>query len=83
MAECVKVRWSLFLFVVIPAAISSCICFIELLIDVVRKGPLRVLYVRRRDIRPEVLSNSAFGSHGFVRLKVSNWIVAAHMQTSF
>lgn len=76
MAQCVKVRWGISLFfTVILAVICGFISLIQLLIDMVRKGPLRVLYVRRRNARPEILSNAAFGSHEIVRLRVSKKVL--------
>jgi hypothetical protein len=72
MADSVKVRWDANLFVsIILAVIFGFLGFIRLIVDVVRKGPLRVLCTRGRDVRPELLTSSAFGSHGFVRLKVN------------
>jgi hypothetical protein len=66
------VRWNASLFVSVVLAVIFCfVGFIRIIVDVVRKGPFRELGSRSRNVRPDVLANSAFGSHGFVRLRVS------------
>jgi hypothetical protein len=76
MAECAKVRWDANLFfTIILAVIFGFISFVKLLVDICRKGPSRMLCGRSRDVRPDILANSAFGSHGFARLRVSLFVV--------
>ena len=71
MAEGVKVRWGLdLLLMIVFACFYGTIAFIGLLVAIVRKGASKIFSVQARNVRPEVLSNSAFGTHGFVRLRV-------------
>jgi len=71
MADGVKVRWGLdLLLMIVFAAIFGSMTLIALLVAIVRKGASRVFSVQTRDVRPELLSNTDLGTHGFVRLRV-------------
>jgi len=53
------------------AAVFGFIPLVKFIVDIVRKGPSRMLCSRLRNVRPEVLKSSEYGTHQFVRLPVS------------
>ena len=45
---------------------------LNILKNVVVKGPRKVFYVKKRNTRPDVLDNPDFGQHRFARMTVKN-----------
>ena len=50
--------------------ISSVSAIINILWKTLRNGPKKVFGTVKRDIRPDILDDPSFGTHGFARLKV-------------
>jgi len=56
--------------VFIGALICGFIPLVNFIVDILYKGPTRMLFHRSRNVRPEILRNSEFGTHEFYRLPV-------------
>jgi len=59
-----------FMLLFVGALICGFIPLVNLILQIIRKGPTRVFSRRNRNVMPEILKNSALGIHEFYRLPV-------------
>ena len=58
----------------VPVFVGALICgfvaLVQFIVQIIRKGLTRMFCYRNRNVRPEILRNSEFGTHEFCRLPV-------------
>ena len=55
---------------------------VQLLWKIITKGPTKLFYHKKRDTRPALLDDPAFGAHQFARLKVSSRPVVLNLSVN-